>query len=52
MPNTTNNHLLPVPAVFVIDREARIRFRYFNPDYKERLSGEALLKAARENKPD
>jgi peroxiredoxin len=46
------HHLLPVPAVFIIDREAHIRFRYFNPEYKERLSGEALLKAARENKPD
>jgi len=46
------HHLLPVPAVFIIDREARIRFRYFNPDYKERLSGEKLLNAARENKPD
>ena len=47
-----DHHLLPVPAVFIIDREGRIRFRYFNPEYKERLSGEALLKAARENKPD
>jgi len=42
-----DHHLLPVPAVFIIDREARIRFRYFNPDYKERLSGEQLLDAAR-----
>lgn len=42
-----DHHILPVPAVFIIDREARIRFRYFNPDYKERLSGEKLLKAAR-----
>ncbi|MFP4260639.1 MAG: peroxiredoxin-like family protein [Opitutales bacterium] len=41
------HHLLPVPAVFIIDRETRIRFRYFNPDYKERLSGEQLLDAAR-----
>ena len=24
-----DHHLLPVPAVFIIDREARIRFRYF-----------------------
>ena len=42
-----DHHLLPVPAVFIIDSEARIRFRYFNPDYKERLSGEKLLEAAR-----
>lgn len=42
-----NHHLLPVPAVFLINRDATIHFRYFNPDYKERLSGETLLKAAR-----
>lgn len=46
------HHILPVPAVFLIGRDAKIGFRYYNPDYKERLSGEALLKAARENKPD
>jgi alkyl hydroperoxide reductase subunit AhpC len=38
-----------VPAVFIIDRDAKIRIRYYNPDYKERLSGEALLKAARDS---
>ena len=43
-----DHHLLPVPAVFIIDREGRIRFRYFNPEYKERLSGEKLLDAARD----
>lgn len=43
-----DHHLLPVPAVFIIDREARIRFRYFNADYKERLSAEELLQAARD----
>ncbi len=41
-----DHHLLPVPAVFLIDRDAKIRFRYFNPDYKQRLSGEELLEAA------
>jgi peroxiredoxin len=44
-----DHHLLPVPAVFLIDRDARIDFRHYNPDYKERLSGEALLEAARAN---
>lgn len=42
-----DHHLLPVPAVFIIDADARIRFRYFNPDYKERLSADALIEAAR-----
>lgn len=41
------HHILPVPAVFLIGRDAKIDFRYYNPDYKERLSGEALLEAAR-----
>jgi peroxiredoxin len=39
------HHLLPVPALFAIGRDARIHFRYFNPDYSERLSAEALLEA-------
>ena len=47
-----DHHILPVPAVFLIGRDAKIDFRYYNPDYKERLSGEALLTAARENQPD
>lgn len=44
-----DHHLLPVPAVFIIDRDAIIRFRYYNPDYKERLSGDELLQAARDS---
>lgn len=39
-------HVLPVPAVFVIDREGRIGFSHYNPDYKVRLSAEELLAAA------
>jgi len=42
-----DHHLLPVPAVFLIDTDGKIDFRYYNPDYQERLSGEALLEAAR-----
>lgn len=41
------HHLLPVPAVFLIDGEGIIAFRYFNPDYRKRLSAEELLVAAR-----
>jgi len=43
-----DHHLLPVPAVFLIDTDRRIRFRYYNPDYKVRLSAEELMEAARE----
>jgi len=37
------HHLLPVPAVFVIDRNGTIQFSYVNPNYKERLEPEILL---------
>lgn len=39
------HHQLPVPSVFAIDAAGEIQFVYSNPDYKTRLSGEALLKA-------
>jgi peroxiredoxin len=42
-----DHHLLPVPAVFLIDRGGVIRFRYANPDYKIRIDTESLLEAAR-----
>jgi len=34
---------LPVPAVFVIDAGGTLTFRHHDPDYRERLSPEALL---------
>ncbi len=40
------HRMLPVPAVFLVDAEGVINFRYYNPDYRERLSGDALLEAA------
>lgn len=41
-----NHHILPVPAVFILDLNGIIQFEYVNPDYKVRLNGEILLKAA------
>lgn len=41
------HHELPVPAIFIVDRDGTIRFAYWNPDYKVRLNGEELLAAAR-----
>ncbi|MCD2422495.1 AhpC/TSA family protein [Niabella pedocola] len=38
--------LLPVPAVFMLDRKGTIRFEYINPDFKQRISGALLLAAA------
>ena len=42
------HHLLPVPSVFLVDGEGRIRWRYSNPDYKVRPDNAELLAAARE----
>lgn len=38
--------VLPVPAVFAVDREGMITFAYANPNYKIRLSSDELLAAA------
>jgi peroxiredoxin len=40
--------VLPVPAVFAIDRGGVIRFAFTNADYKLRLPAEELLATARE----
>lgn len=49
LPKTTGwkdaDLLLPVPAVFILDKMGIIHFEYINPDFKQRLSSN-LLKAA------
>lgn len=40
--------VLPVPAVFAVDREGIITFAYANPDYEVRVSADELLAAATE----
>ena len=42
-----DHHMLPVPAVYIVDTTGIIRFAHWDPDYKKRLAPEALLKAAR-----
>ncbi len=42
-----DHHLLPVPAVYIVDKAGVIRFAHWNPDYKTRLAPEVLLKEAR-----
>lgn len=42
-----DHHILPVPAVFIVDENATIRFRHYDPDYKQRLSAEEVLAAAK-----
>ncbi|MCO6473856.1 MAG: peroxiredoxin-like family protein [Melioribacteraceae bacterium] len=44
------HHILPVPSVFIVDEEGKIKFEYVNPNYKERISGRLLLSAAKEIK--
>jgi peroxiredoxin len=41
------HHLLPVPAVFIIDRAGVIRFVHANPDFTTRIEPKELLQAAR-----
>jgi len=34
---------LPVPAIYIINKEGSIIYRYFEPDYKKRVSVQELL---------
>jgi peroxiredoxin len=40
-------HILPVPAVFIVSTDGEIQFEYVNPNYKVRLRKEILLSAAK-----
>lgn len=42
-----DHHLLPVPAVYIVDTQGVIRFAHWDADYKKRLEPDALLDAAR-----
>lgn len=56
LPKTTGGKnvdlLLPVPSVFILDREGVIHFEYINPDFKQRLNPELLLTVAKLMKKD
>jgi peroxiredoxin len=41
-----DHHLLPVPAVYIVDTAGVIRFAHWEADYKQRLAPEALRKRA------
>jgi peroxiredoxin len=41
------HHILPVPAVFVLDRTGKIVFVHADPDYKVRMKGAEVLAAAK-----
>lgn len=42
-----DHHILPAPAVFIINQEGTVKFQYVNPDYKQRINGDVLLTAAK-----
>ena len=42
-----DHHLLPAPAVYIINTEGIVRFNYVNPNYRERINGDVLLSAAK-----
>ena len=39
-----NGNFLPIPATYIIDKEANITYRFFQPDYKRRPSVQEILK--------
>lgn len=41
--NDKDWNYLPVPAVYIIDKESNITYRFFNQDYKKRPSVQELL---------
>ena len=41
--NGSNGRFLPVPAIFIIDKESTIIYRFFEPDYKKRPSVAEIL---------
>ena len=41
--NGTNGKYLPVPAVYIIDKESIVTYRFFEPDYKKRPSVQDIL---------
>lgn len=41
--NGVNSNFLPVPSVFVVNRDSAILFEYVSPDYKHRLRTELLI---------
>ncbi len=46
-PADESHHLLPVPAVYIIDRDGEIQYAYWNADYKSRLDSKVLISEAR-----
>lgn len=41
------HHLLPVPALFIVGTDGVVRYTFTDPNYKQRLSPEQILKIAK-----
>jgi len=41
--NGTNGKFLPVPAIYIIDKESTVTYRFFDTDYKKRPSVKEIL---------
>lgn len=46
------HHLLPVPAVYLINPDGHVTFRYINPDYTTRIDSDVLQAAAKAYYPE
>lgn len=42
-----NNSFLPVPSVFILNTNAEIEFEYITPNFKNRISNDLLIAAAK-----
>lgn len=38
---------LPVPGVFILDKDARVKFHFVHPDHRVRVSADVVLAAAK-----
>lgn len=47
----TDHHALPVPAVYIVDTTGIIEFAHAEPDYRQRLSADAIREAAAQVEP-
>ncbi|WP_138431610.1 peroxiredoxin-like family protein [Fodinibius saliphilus] len=47
-----DHHLLPAPAVYLINPDGLITFQYVNPNYKTRIDSDVLLSAAKAYYPE
>ncbi|MBN8685414.1 MAG: AhpC/TSA family protein [Chitinophagales bacterium] len=41
--NGTNGKFLPIPAIYIIDKESTVTYRFFDTDYKKRPSVKEIL---------